>query len=432
MSDSPTATYSQPTRQRLTRKQKHSLVAIGLGNLIEWFDWTIYATFAVYIAASYFNSDNPASALLATLLVFAVGFIARPLGGIVFGWIADTRGRRFALTLAVGMVSAGSLAIAVTPSHESIGVMASIILVAARLVQGLSQGGETPSSQTFLSEIAPPERRGTWATLIYVSGTLGILLTVLAGVVLNAVLTEQQMNSFGWRIPFLVGAVLGLFTLWMRRNMDESEVFEANKSAGRVPIFANIVKYRKEVFTVIGLTVGFTTAYYAWLVNMPTYASTTLGFTRSSTLAASAVGSAVLIIALPVWGRISDRVGRKPVLLVSFGATLVLYLPALALMKQSPVHLALAVAIMSLAIGGVPAIFPAVLAELFPTEVRATGIGLPYALAVALFGGTAPYVQQYIAGLGGVDWFAFYVMTLIVISIVATLTIPETRGKVFE
>ncbi len=420
------------SNRRLTKDQRHSLVAVSLGNLIEWFDWTVYATFAVFIAANYFSSDNPTSGLLLTLVVFAVGFVARPFGGILFGWLADKAGRKFAMTLAVLIMSVSSLAIAVSPSYGQIGLWASAVLIVARLAQGVSQGGETPASFTFLSEIAPASRRGLWSSLIYISGSAGILATTLLGVLLTSLLTQQQMNEFGWRIPFGIGAVLGLYALWMRRTMKESEVYERSRNqtgAGKRSILANALRYRRELAVVVGLTVGFTTSYYAWIINAPTYGNVTLGFDRTATLWASAIATICLIIALPIWGIISDRIGRKPVLIISFGSLLLLYLPATFLMKQSAAHLTMALIVISFVMAGIPAIFPATLSEMLPTSVRATGIGFPYALAVALFGGTAPYIQQYTASINNEALFPLYVMVLLAVSVVVSFTIPETKGK---
>jgi MHS family alpha-ketoglutarate permease-like MFS transporter len=428
----PSTVHREP-RVALTADQRHSLVAIGMGNLIEWFDWALYSTFAVYIAATYFSSDNPTSALLSTLAVFAAGFVARPFGGILFGWIADRKGRKFAMTLAVGLMSAGSVVIAISPSFTTIGAAASAILVIARLTQGVSQGGETPASFAFLGELAPAARRGYWSSLIYVSGVAGILLTVLLGVILNAALSPEQMAEFGWRIPFGVGAILGIYTLWMRRTMNESQVFDRSRAegkAGQPGILRNAIRYRRELLTVVGLTVGFTTAYYAWVVNAPTYANVTLGFDREATLWANAIANVCLIIALPLWGKLSDKIGRKPILVISFGALLVLYLPAFFLMQQSIIHFTIVLVVISVLMAGIPAIFPAVLSEMLPTNVRATGIGFPYALAVAVFGGTAPYIQQLAAATNeGFNFFPVYVMALVLVSLIVSFVIPETKGK---
>ena len=206
-----------------TRK---TLLGTGIGNAVEWYDWAIYATFTPFIASQLFSKADPASAVLATLAIFAVGFVARPVGGFLFGWIGDRVGRKTSMTLAVGLASLGSLMIGVAPSFAAIGVWASLMLLVARLIQGLAHGGELPSSQTYLSEVAPKEKRGLWATLIYTSGTVGILAGTLLGAILNMTLSTEAMNDWGWRVPFLVGAVMGLYALIMRSKLHETEAFE--------------------------------------------------------------------------------------------------------------------------------------------------------------------------------------------------------------
>lgn len=419
-------------RQKLDKETRRSLLGIGLGNGLEWFDGTLYATLAVYVSAAYFDSADPTTGLLATLAVFAVGFLARPFGGFLFGWLTDRFGRKLGLSLAVALMSLGLAMIAFTPSYEKIGIAAPIILLLARIIQGISQGGETPASQAFISELAPPERRGLWSSLIYVSGTIGVLATVVVAVIMNFTFTDDQMDSFAWRIPFAFAALLGLFTLWMRRTMKEPEVYANSDKAGKSGIIANAIAHRGALYRVVGLTVGFTTSYYALIINTPTYGTVSLGYDRQATLWASVIGNIVLIISLPLWGKLSDRIGRKPVLYVSFISMALLYIPGVALMSHSIFHMIGSLVVFSVLMGGPAAIFPATLAELFPTEVRATGIGVPYAFAVALFGGTAPYLQQYIASLDGFNFFPIYIVVLLVCSVLTVRTIPETRGKDLE
>lgn len=417
-----------PEDRKTTRK---NLVGIGMGNLLEWYDWNVYASFAVYIAAHAFNNDDPTSALLSALAVFAVGFIARPFGGFLFGWIGDRRGRKFSLTLAIVLASIGSLTIAVMPTYEAIGPWSSLILLLARLLQGLAHGGELPSSQVFLSEVAPPQRRGLWSSWIYVSGTTGILIGVLLAAILNLTLTPEQLDAFGWRIPFALGALGGLYTLYLRRNMKESAAFEqvAVSNATHKPnIFAQIWKHRIGALQVIGLTVGVTVAYYAWAINAPTYANTQLGMDRGLTLWAGVIGNIVLIGALPLWGMLSDRIGRKPVMLISAIGALVLYYPIHLWLRDDFLVLVLSVSVMSAILAGSLAIMPALFSELFPPEVRTSGIGFPYAFAVAAFGGTAPYVQTWAAS-ASFNFFPVYAMALLIISALAVFTVPETKGK---
>lgn len=418
-----------PTIPAKAQSRRRTLIGTGIGNALEWYDWNVYAAFTVFIAAQLFDNKNPASAVLATLAIFAVGFVARPFGGFLFGWIADRKGRKFSLMLSVGLASGGSLMIALTPSFGTAGVVSSLMLLAARLIQGLAHGGEMPSAQTYLSEAAPRERRGLWSSWIYVSGTCGILSGLLLGAVLNSTLSKAAMDAYGWRIPFLVGAALGVFALYMRRGMEESEVFTADK-APRQPLWPQIFKHRKAAGQVIGMTVGMTVAYYAWAVNAPAYAASVLHIDRGQALWAGVVGNLVFMAALPFWGWLSDRIGRKPVMLFTTIGSAVLFFPMNAILKDSAWQLGLTLCIMLFVMAAFSAIGPAVYAELFPTRIRAIGVGVPYSICIALFGGTAPYLQAWMAtSFGPSTAFPLYAIVLLAISTLVVLTLPETKGK---
>ncbi|MDQ4046815.1 MAG: MFS transporter, partial [Actinomycetota bacterium] len=199
------------TDVQVHKSHVRTLVGTGIGNAVEWYDWAIYATFSPFIASALFSKEDPTSAFLATLAIFAVGFVARPFGGFVFGWIGDRVGRKTSMTFAVGLAALGSLLIGIAPSFEAVGAFASVLLLVARLIQGLAHGGELPSSQTYLSEMAPKEKRGFWATLIYTSGTVGILAGTMLGATLSNVLSKTDMNAWGWRIPFIIGGIMGIY-----------------------------------------------------------------------------------------------------------------------------------------------------------------------------------------------------------------------------
>ncbi|GAA3677405.1 MFS transporter [Arthrobacter ginkgonis] len=430
-----------------------TLIGTGAGNAVEWYDWAVYATFASFISTQLFSKQDPSSAFLATLAIFAVGFVARPFGGFVFGWIGDRVGRKASMTLCVGLASLGSLAIGLTPSYESIGAGASLMLLVARLIQGLAHGGELPSAQTYLSEMAPASRRGYWASLIYVSGTAGILFGTLLGAVLSTVLAKTQMAEFGWRIPFLLGAVLGLVALVMRSRMDESEVFEAKKAAekaaGEAPaaahdgvvtghaaparggLFASLARHWRQALQVIGLTVGMTVVYYVWGVSTPAYAINVLGIDPAGALWAGVCANIVFIVALPLWGRLSDRIGRKPVLIISAVGAAALFFPATWFVRDAAWQLGVAMAVMLIFIAGSASIVPAVYAELFPTSVRTMGVAVPYGICVAVFGGSAAYLQ---AGFGqwfgsaGTTAFGGYTVILLLVSAATVLGLRESRG----
>lgn len=408
-----------------------TIVGTGVGNALEWFDWGIFAIFAPFFATQFFNPANPVSAFLSTLIVFAVGFAARPLGGFLFGWLADHRGRKFAMAATVGAAAVGSIAIAVAPTYGNVGVLASLVLLVARLVQGLAHGGELPSAQTYVSEFAPRQSRGLWASLIYVSGTLGNVVGVLVGAILTTVLTKADMQAFGWRIPFLIGGAFGLYALVMRARLHETEQFDeaVARPKARPRVWPEIVRHRRQAFQVIGMTVGMTVAFYTWAIAAPAHAIAALGINPKHALWAGVVANLVFIAVLPLWGALSDRIGRKPVLIIGVAGTAVLSFPLNAYLKDSAVQLLVAMSVALVFIAAASAIVPAVYAELFPTHIRTIGVGIPYSICVALFGGTAPYLQAWLGTSVGPNAFAGYVVVLLLVSAAVVLTLPETRGR---
>jgi MFS transporter, MHS family, alpha-ketoglutarate permease len=406
------------------------LTAIGIGNAIEWYDWNIYATFSAFFAAEFFTSGDASSELLSTLAVFAVGFVARPFGGLLFGWLADRTGRQPAMTLSVVTAAAGSLIIGVTPSAATIGIAAPIVLLLARLVQGLAQGGELPAAQTYLAEVAPPARRGLWSSLIYFSGSLGTLLGTALGGLLAAVLSADDLRSFGWRIPFLLGGVLGLFGAVMRRRMTETTVFRRNRAfAPPISLRRQFLGNPKALLRVIGVTAGGTVVYYAWAVATAPIAIQQRGTDPAGALWAASAATVLYIVVLPFWGALSDRVGRKPILLGSATLSAVLFFPLQALIQARSWQLFVAMGIALLLVAGASAIGPAYFAELFPTGIRAVGLGVPYSLTVALFGGTAPYLQTYLAQQHHGAAFSGWVIALLAITVVTIALTPETRNR---
>ncbi|GAA2138118.1 MULTISPECIES: MFS transporter [Arthrobacter] len=423
-----TTASTTPATRTSTRK---TIIGTGIGNAVEWYDWAIYATFTPFIASQLFSKSDPASAVLSTLAIFAVGFVARPFGGFLFGWIGDRIGRKASMTLAVGLASVGSLMIGIAPTFAAVGAWASLTLLVARLIQGLAHGGELPSSQTYLSEMAPKEHRGYWATLIYTSGTVGILFGTLLGAVLNMTLSTEVMNAWGWRVPFLIGAAMGLYALIMRSRLHETDVFEGEASAEkRAPIWPQIVRHRKQALQVIGLTVGLTVIYYIWGVVAPSYATTALKIDRGEALWAGVIGNIVFIAALPFWGKLADRIGRKKVLWAGAIGAGIMHFPMTALLKDSAWQLAVSMSVMLIFIAASAAIVPAVYAELFPTSIRTVGVGVPYSICVAVFGGTAPYLQQWLGTTVQMpQLFNVYAVLLLAISAVFVFTIPETKGK---
>ena len=421
----------QPSRPR---DRLRTLLGSGAGNALEWYDWNIYAVFAPFFAAQFFNPDNGVAALLSTLAVFAVGFGMRPLGGLLFGWLADRHGRRTSMLFSVGLACGASLLIGLAPTYGSIGIAAAAVLLFARLLQGLAHGGEIAAGHTYVAEIAPPQRRGLWSSVIYVSGMFATLLAVLLGAGLTSVLSDDAMSSWGWRVPFLVGGALGLVALYLRRQLSETEAFEnhhsrAHSRASRPSIWRGIWENRNASLTVVGLTLGGTVFFYTWVVAAPAYAIGVKDMDPTAALWASVVAILVMIVALPLAGRLSDRFGRRPNFLIfSLGAA-ALSFPLNRLIQGEAWQLAVAMSIALGLLALVVSILPALFAELFPTRVRATGIGVPYSVAVALTGGTAAYLQTWLSTNGHGDLFLVYSIVLLLIGAVTILATPETRGR---
>ena len=415
-----------------TRKQSaaKTIVGTGVGNALEWYDWNVYASFAVYLSRHMFDSKDPTSAFLATMAVFAVGFVARPFGGVVFGWIADHTGRKNSLTLSVLTASAGALLIALCPTYDQVGIWSSVILLIARILQGLAHGGELPSAQTYLAEEAPRERRGYWASSIYISGTIGLIVGLLLGLILSLTLSEAQMDDWGWRVPFALGAVMGLFALWMRTKMEESQVFEAdihNDSGPKENVFLSALQHWRTGLRVIGMTAGLTVVYYIWGVAMASLAQKQFGFDARTAFGVTLIANFVFIVSLPLWGKFSDKFGRKPGMLIALIGCAVLYVPMTSLVQQGLWQAVVAISVMLVLLGAYLAIAPAAYAEMFPTKVRATGFGVAYSIAIAAFGGTAPLL---LAAWAPTAWlFPAYAITLAVLSAITVLTLPETKGK---
>jgi MFS transporter, MHS family, alpha-ketoglutarate permease len=405
------------------------LVTIGVGNAFEWYDWNVYTTFSVFFASQFFTNSTPGSALLATLAVFAVGFIARPFGGLLFGWLADRAGRQPAMTLTVALAAAGSLIIGLTPTTATIGIAAPIVLLLARLIQGLAQGGELPSAQTYLAEVAPPTRRGLWSSLIYFSGSLGTLAGTILGAILATQLSHTDMTTYGWRIPFLLGGLIGLFAVVMRKRMTETPVFTHTTTRPRTPIRQQFLAHPTLLLRVIGLTAGGTITFYLWSVAAAPFAIQQRGTDPSGALWAATAALVLFILVLPLWGALSDRIGRRPVLIISWVLLAVLTFPLEGLIQGQTWQLLVAMGVALVLVGGAVSIMPALFAEMFPTGIRAVGFGVPYSLAVALFGGTAPYLQAFFDQRQSTSLFYGWVILLIAVSVLTTLLSPETRGR---
>lgn len=406
----------------------NTIISTGAGNALEWYDWNVYAVFTPFFATQFFPKGNPVSALLAALAIFAVGFLMRPLGGLLFGWMGDRKGRRSAMIGSIGLAATGSLLIGVAPSYGTLGVGASALLLLARLGQGLAHGGELPAAQTYVSEMAPPGRRGRWSSLIYVSGTCGILAGTVLGAVLASTLTKPELSAWGWRVPFILGGVVGLYVLVMRLRLSETQVFEKeHDTRPRAPLWRGFWTHRKACLQVIGLTLGATVAYYTWLVSAPAQAISVKGLDPSASLWVGVLSNSIFIGSLPLLGILSDRVGRKPVLLGGALGGAVLTFPLNWMVHDHVWQLAVAMTIGMLFVAPGAAVGPAVMAELFPTSVRTAGVGFPYSIAVALCGGSAPYLQTWLGKSGMGDVFLGYTVVLLLVGALVVYRMPETK-----
>ncbi|HBF73656.1 MAG TPA: alpha-ketoglutarate transporter [Lactobacillus sp.] len=417
------------TSTRTEKQIAANILKGSLGNMIEWFDWYVYASFAIYFSAAFFPAENKTAELLSTAAVFAVGFLMRPLGSFVMGRFADRKGRRAALTLSVTIMATGSLIIAVTPTFKSIGVWSPIILVATRMFQGLSLGGEYGTSATYLSEMASPKRRGFYSSFQYVTLISGQLFALLVQIVLQNVLTNAQLFAFGWRIPFVIGAFGAVGVLWLRLSMEESDQFEArNKNSKKAGTLTLLAKYPKQFFTVVGLTFGGTIAFYAYTTYLQKFMINTTGLNTRVVSVINFFALLIMLILQPIFGHLSDKIGRKPLLLwFGIGGT-VFTVPIFSLLAH--VHSPWAAFFLMLAgvviVSGYTSINAIVKAELFPTEIRALGVGFPYGLTVALFGGTVEYVALWLRSVNMESLFFWYVALASLVSLVVYWHMLET------
>src|SRR5215467_10656958 len=416
------------------RRRIRAIFIGSIGNLVEWYDFYAYAAFALYFAGAFFPSSDPVVQQLNAALLFAAGFLVRPLGGWLFGWLADHHGRRSALMLSVGMMCFGSLMIAVTPTYETIGIFAPVLLGLARIIQGLSLGGEYGTSATYLTEMADEEHRGFYSSFQYVTLIGGQLCAILVLLLLQqAFLTGAQLKAWGWRIPFAVGALLALVALAMRRNLLETDEFVASQksSTRKQASLRELMQYPREVLLVVGLTMGGTTAFYTYTTYMQKFLKLSVGLTDTQTTLVTAASLIFALFLQPIYGALSDKIGRKTVLIwFGVGGTLftIPLLNALQATKSALVAFLL-IAGAWLIVAGYTSINAVVKAELFPTKVRATGVGLPYALTVSIFGGTAESIALWFKSIGHERWFYYYLTAVIAISLLVYVTMRDTKHR---
>ncbi len=411
-------------------KRLKSIVAGSAGNLVEWYDWFAYATFSIYFAPLFFPKGDLTAQLLNTAAIFAAGFLMRPIGAWVMGIYGDKHGRKAGLTLSVVMMAAGSLMIAFVPTYAQVGVAAPVILVAARMIQGLSVGGEYGSSATYLSEMAPAERRGFWSSFQYATLSGGQLLAIITALVLQALLTDAQLSAWGWRVPFVIGAVLAVLVFLLRRTMAETKSF-AGIDQKREHSSLRILwrDHRKSCILVAMMSGGGGLASYAFTTYMLKYLINSAGFDRET---ATLIIAAALVWSMclqPVAGLLADRFGRKPMLLISGVGVSIVAVPVFTwLGSTASPYAALVLILIPITLhGGYTATNAMVKAELFPAHVRALGVAFPYAVGNTLLAGTTEYVALWFKSSGNESGFFWYVTAMVAMTVVAYLMLPETK-----
>ena len=408
-------------------KRIFAIVGASSGNLVEWFDFYVYAFCAIYFAPAFFPSDDPTVQLLNTAGVFAAGFLMRPIGGWIFGRLADRHGRKNSLMISVLMMCFGSLMIACLPTYSSIGTWAPALLLLARLIQGLSVGGEYGTTATYMSEVALRGQRGFFASFQYVTLIGGQLLAVLVVVVLQQLLTEDELRAWGWRVPFVVGAVAALISLMLRRSLHETSSAETrqDKDAGTIKgLFSN---HAAAFITVLGYTAGGSLIFYTFTTYMQKYLVNTAGMTAKNARDVMTAALFLFMVLQPFFGMLSDRIGRRNSMLL-FGALGTLCTVPLLMALKTVTSPFMAFVLISLALCIVSfytSISGLVKAEMFPPQVRALGVGLAYAVANAAFGGSAEYVALGLKTMGMENTFYWYVTAMMAIAFLFSLRLPK-------
>ena len=421
------------THELTTMARLKAIFAGSVGNLVQWYDWYAYSAAALYFAPVFFPKGNQTIQLLQTAAIFAAGFFARPVGAWLLGLYGDRAGRRAALKLAVALMAGGSFAIACTPGAASIGIAAPTILLLARVLQGLSLGGEYGASATYISEMAGQKHRGFWSSFNYVTLIGGQLVALALLIVLQRFLDKGQMTLWGWRVPFLVGGLLAVIAYWLRQRMQESQSFENAKAQGLASGgTADLLRqYPRETLIIFGLTAGGTMIFYVYTTYMQKFLTNTAGFSVIQATQISAGALFLFMLSQPLFGWLSDRLGRRVCLGFSFLGGAIATWPIMhALEHGLSAWLAFWLILAGMLLqSGYTSISSVVKAELFPTHVRTLGVGLPYAVANAVFGGTTEYVALWFKAQGHEARFYVYASAMLAFSLFVVFLMPDTRAR---
>lgn len=419
-----------PTRKGRAR----NLLAGTVGHFVEWYDWYVYGLLAAIFSSQIFPSDSPFASLMAAFLTYAIGFVVRPLSGIILSPLADRYGRRRILSLAVSGMALGALIIGLTPPFAVVGYVAPIMFVVARVLQGISAGTEGQSAIAYMVEHAPANRRGLFGSFTNMASGLATLTATGAAAIVTAAFAPEVLEAWGWRIPFIIGGILGVAGLILRARSDESPEFEASALVEQKSAPAKLMEllrnHPKAILQTAALSAP-AVAYYTWATFLPTYANITSGRDLSATLAGSVIGLALLVIVVPTCGYLSDRLGRRKIFPI-IGATgmIILFYPLLLLLQTPGFGVYVLVAASGWVVLGIwQSVYPTIQAELFPAAVRVSGIGFAHQIVIAVFGGTAPLIAAAFVGAGHPMWVAIYMIVIVSLCLIVYFTLPETGSR---
>lgn len=415
------------------RARRRAVVGAGIGNFVEWYDFSVYAYFATVIAALFFPEADATAALLATFAVYGISFFARPVGALLFGRLGDRVGRKNTLAAVVLLMAAATTLIGALPTYETLGVGAPLLLLGARLLQGISAGGEYATATSYLVECAPARRRGLYGSFSYIGIGLALLLGAGLGAIFTTALSEEALHAWGWRVPFLIGAPLGLVGYYVRSRLDDSPPYEALRDADRVaenPLRESIATQARSLVLTVGLVVVGTAGVYIFLLYTPTYLASQAELGVGQALAVSCIGLGLFTLLVPAVGALSDRVGRRPLLLASAVMAIVLSIPIFLLLATGSVGLGLiGVVLAAFCVATWAGAAPTALVELFPTRLRASSLGIGYSVAVAVFGGLSPLLVTWLIDETGSNVVpAYYILAAGLVTLVAALVMPETAS----